>query len=111
MGNAQTTKATGLIDITGCDLREFVKDCYELSSPVGVGFLHYKDGPLDDETAQRIVDAGRDGQHYAVSMDYVKGRSVKMDVRRINGRLCIDRPWFRHTEEQLEQIVGKHATA
>jgi hypothetical protein len=91
-----------MLDITGVDPILFIKNVYALSVPVGMGFLHFREGELDDATAVDIWHG-----HFVnpcISMDYVHGRGCKMTVWNKNGRLYIDEKWFDHTPEQLQKL-------
>lgn len=90
------------IEITGVDLVTLIKKAYDLSSPQGMGFLHFKDEPMSDEEAKsQIREQGR----YAVSMDYVAGRAVKFAVFREGDKLFIYNAWFDHRLHQLEKLL------
>lgn len=91
----------GYINITGIDLREFVRAAYDLSSPQGLGFLHAREGGLDDKTIDEIVGRRR------ISMDYVHGRSVKMHVRDDDGGLSINSQWYDHSTGQLKALLER----
>lgn len=94
----------GDINITGVDLIKFVQKAFELSSPQGFGHYHYKPGGLSDEQAKALIVEG--DKEYAVSLDYVQGRAVKMHVARDEeGRLSIDNAWFDHSDRQLEKLL------
>lgn len=92
-----------MIDITGVDLRQFVKEVYRLSSPQGRGVFRFQDGPLDDETVDRII--ANEDRHIAVSMDYVRGRACKMTVFKENDGLAINDSWFDHSDSQLRELL------
>lgn len=97
-----------MIDITGVNLVEFVKKAYELSRPQGMGYLHFTQDPLSDDEANYIISKSQN-ERFAVDMDYVKGRAVKMGVRRTivddSVRLEIRDKWYDHTEEQLLDLL------
>ena len=95
-----------MIEITGIDLKEFVKKVYELSIPQGLGFLHYTSEPLSDKEAQHIVDEGKDCSYCAIRMDYVNGRACKMSVNRKGEKLFIGDSWYDHTNEQFKQLLN-----
>ena len=88
-----------MIDIAGVDLVKFVKKVYELSKPLGLGFLHYTSEPLSDEEAKECIIKGE------VGMDYVKGRSCKMRARLEDGKLLIANKWYDHTDVQLTELL------
>lgn len=95
-----------MIDITSVDLKKFVKEVYALSSPAGLGFLHFKPGELSDEAAQAIIDRG--DECIAASMDYVNGRQCKMTVfRKPDGKLEIGDNWFDHSTGQLTDLLER----
>ena len=84
-----------MIKITGCDLIQLAKKAYELSSPQGMGFLHYTSDPLNNEEAKQLI---RDDP-FPLDMDYIKGRSIKLHVRKI------DDYWYDHTDEQYQELL------
>jgi len=94
---------TDMIDITDVNLVEFAQKVYELSSPQGMGFLHYTDKPLTKEEAQSLID---EHGHWALNMDYVKGRACKMTVGRKDGRLLISNSWYDHTDRIFQQLLN-----
>jgi len=96
----------GEIEITGVNLKTLVKIAYGLSQPQGLGHFHYQKGDLSDEDIEAIVKGGEEDLEFiAVSMDYVKGRAVKLTVRRDDGRLSIPNKWFDHTDAQLRDLL------
>lgn len=98
-----------MIEITGINLKEFAKKVYELSSPLGLGYLHYKkDHVLSDEDAQACIDivAEWDRHRIALNMDYVHGRCCKMVVFKEVDKLFIRNKWWDHTPEQLTELLN-----
>jgi hypothetical protein len=94
-----------MIDITGTDLRKFIAKAYELSQPQGMGFLHFKEGPLDDESIDKILNVKN--EFCVCGMDYVHGRSIKMAVYSKGDRLLIGGPgWYDHSDYQLEELLS-----
>jgi len=89
-----------MIEITGTDMVKFVKKVYDLSSPLGLGLLHFRDEPLSDEDAEEIVNSP-----CGVTMDYVHGRACKMRVTEKDGKLYIPDTWFDHSDTDLEQLL------
>ena len=120
-----------MIDVTGIDLVAFTKHCYDLSAPQGLGLLHSQDGPLGESDAQRMVQACEGHPSLALSLDYVYGRSIKMQVHRsesigevvirggdasvmgwvekgtFEGRLLIRDFWLDHTPGQFSELLGR----
>lgn len=100
-----------MIEITGVDMAKFVKKVYELSKPLGMGFLHFTPEPLSDEEAKSLINDN--DPKIKCSLDYVKGRSCKMTVHKeISGsmfnkkeKLFIRSPWFDHTDSQLKELL------
>lgn len=101
------------IDITGCDLIALVKKAYALSSPQGLGFLHYREGELSDDEAKSVIEQTANAR-YAASLDYVLGRSVKLRVLKDGDRMMIYKSWYDHSEYQLRELlasIGKELPA
>lgn len=94
------------IDITGVDLAKFVKDVYDLSRPQGMGFLHARDGALDDATVAQII-AQTERKPLRLYMDYVHGRACKMGVSEKDGKLLINDRWFDHSEHALNELLRR----
>lgn len=90
----------GFIEITGCDLIALIKKAYALSSPQGMGFLHFKEGGMSDEEAKRIIESPR-----GVDMDYVHGRAVKFWVKKDGDRMFVRDRWFDHSDSQLKELL------
>ena len=93
-----------MIDVTGIDLVAFAKKVYDLSSPLGLGFLHYTPEPLSDEDAKKcIIKKG----NVILSMDYVNGRACKMNIlkERDTGKWIIRDEWYDHSEEQYKELL------
>lgn len=93
------------IDITEIDLIKFVKEVYKLSVPAGLGRLHFKEGDLTDEEAEKILGVWKEDKQFALDMDYVKGRACKMTVFREGKRLFIRAPWYDHTDMRLKILL------
>ena len=92
-----------MIDVTGVDLVKLAQKAYELSSPQGMGFLHFAPGGLTEEEAQSLVN--KDDRWGPLSMDYVRGRSIKLHVRRDNGKLVLPDSWYDHTDSQYKELL------
>lgn len=98
-----------MIEITGVDLKQFVKDVYDLSKPQGLGFKHFTPKPLSDEEAESIVI--RSSERFPVDVDYVRGRACKMTVFRDKEnpeRLYIHDKWYDHSESALQELLSRH---
>lgn len=101
------TDTRGYIEITGVNLADFVRACYAPSRPQGLGAFHYQPGDLDDEAVAAIVERGQKDRMCAVSMDYVRGRSIKMSVYRgPDDRLFINNDWYDHSRPMLARMLS-----
>lgn len=97
-----------MIKLGNINMRQFVKDVYDLSKPQGMGFLHFQAGGLTDEEAGEIIQATARGR-IAVSMDYVRGRACKMHVIiDETGALFIDDDWYDHSDRQFDELLSRH---
>lgn len=96
------------LEITGVDLRKFIKEVYNLSSPLGMGILQFREGELDEPTVDQIL-AWTGYPFIRLEMDYVHGRSCKMGVWQRGGRkrLFIDGDWYDHNDEQLAELLKR----
>jgi hypothetical protein len=82
---------------------------YELSVPVGMGFLHFEPGPLSYKDSQGIFNNSHrtaDDGSVEVNLDYVKGRGCKFNFT-FKDEYCefqIDR-WFDHSDATLSKLI------
>ena len=93
------------IDITEVNLKKFIKEVYNLSKPQGMGFMHYEEGELHDDIVSTIL--GQGDEDIAISMDYVNGRSCKMNVFKKDGKLFIRDDWYDHSTEDLRDLLER----
>ncbi len=98
-------RTKNMIDITGVDLKLFIKKVYDLSKPQGLGFLHYTEGSLMDEDIDNILKHANYND-VILSMDYIKGRACKMVVFKIDDKMWIHDNWFDHSKEQLSILLN-----
>ena len=104
----------GCIEVTNANLRLLVQTAYDLSKPQGMGYLHYQPGSLSDEDADMLLECkgtsvGTPSYNVVVSMDYVRGRAVKMSVFKVEdypNKLFIRDTWFDHTEEEFHILLA-----
>jgi hypothetical protein len=94
------------IEIPADKLKEALQAAYAMSSPQGLGYLHYKDGGLSDSEAAAIIDRERPDGNIAASMDYVNGRSCKFHVYREGGKLLIAPSWYDHSDYALVGLLA-----
>ncbi len=97
---------SGNIQISKNAIPELVRTAYDLSVPVGLGFLHAKLGSLTDEQVDSLIDY--DAKLCVVDMDYVLGRCCKFRVMR--DKTCADKyyirdSWFDHTESDMNKLL------
>ena len=95
----------GYIDITELDERALIRAAYAASVPLGLGFLHARDGELDEETVDAILNHARKFHEGAINMDYVHGRAVKLRVRQEHGRRYVLLNWYDHGPEAMAQML------
>ncbi len=88
------------INISHVDMSKFVREVYNLSSPRGMGFLHFKEDGLSDEDVAAIIARG-------VRMDYVHGRACKMTVVKRPDGLFIQPKWYDHHIEDLKELLKR----
>lgn len=95
----------GKIEITGASPSAIVRAAYSPSTPRGLGHFHFQPGDLtDDEIIEIIARTGSSRQ--VVSMDYVKGRSIKMRVTKdAEGRAWIRNRWYDHGDGDLRNFL------
>lgn len=91
------------IDVTGIDLVKFAQAVYELSSPQGLGFLHFTPEPLSEEEAKQLIHV--DDKYCVLKMDYVRGRACKMYVHVKDNRWTIPDTWYDHTDRIFKQLL------
>jgi hypothetical protein len=92
------------IDVSKLDLIEIVKAAYDLSRPVGLGYLHYDPEPLINEEAADLINLE---SKKVVALDYVRGRAVKFRVFKENNKLYIKDTWYDHTKQDLEELLRR----
>lgn len=103
------------IEITGCDLVNFVKHVYAMSAPVGLGYMHFQNGELPDDIAESLCLKALSEESFSeyekqfgriiVNMDYVLGRCCKMYVTEFDGKWFINNNWYDHTDQQLDDLL------
>jgi len=92
------------LEITGANLIDVVKAAYDLSKPVGMGFMHYTPEPLTDDEARELINGDRSG--VALSLDYVKGRACKLVVFKDEERLFVRKDWYDHSDSDLDKLIA-----
>lgn len=106
----------GYIEIPKDKIRDLVKKVYEMSRPVGMGFLHARDGELSEEDTDALIDlktlnaTDRFGRFTIVHMDYVHGRQCKMNVavfkaKNMEDKFYIRDSWYDHSDRQLKELL------
>ena len=103
----------GYIEIPENKLRDLVRKVYDMSVPVGMGFLHAKPGGLTDEEVEELIRLPKKrefGKHEIIYMDYVNGRQCKMSVyvfceKGMEDKFGIRDSWYDHTDRQLKELL------
>lgn len=110
-------RKTEVIDLTHMDFRKMIKKAYDLSVPQGLGFLNAERGPLPDTDVEGVLQTCRDSQIEYLSIDYLKGRSIKLYIHQVldDQRKCfVDHPdvkfymypyWYDHSTQALEELL------
>lgn len=93
-----------MIDVTNVDMVKMIKKVYDLSIPVGMGYLHFTPEPLTDEEAESLINKNDD--RIIVNMDYIKGRACKFHIRKEGDKLVTSDDWYDHTNEQYEELLA-----
>lgn len=107
------------------DIAHLVAAAYALSEPVGMGYLHFRPGELDDDMLQTIVGEAdkringarereaaqpeyfKDYAGAVVTMDYVHGRCCKFNIWYGQGRFYITQPWHDHEGWQFDELLDR----
>lgn len=95
----------GDIDVTGVPLEKIIRAAYNPSRPQGLGMLHFQPGDLTDEEVAQIIGRFADSTYTAVGMDYIKGRSIKMTVRKEDGKHFVPNRWYDHSDGALRTFL------
>lgn len=90
------------------NLEVAVQAAYGLSRAVGLGILHFKEGPMPPEQIEQLLSHPTPFKH--VSMDYVHGRQVKLTIycHPEDGTKALIGPrWFDHTDHDLIELLKR----
>lgn len=98
------------IKITREQLPHVISKAFDLSQPQGMGYLHYKPGPIPEDTLDRILERtdNNEGYRKGVSLDYVEGRAVKLYIPyepEYGYYMEDDGRWFDHSNEAWEELT------
>ena len=85
-----------MIEIQEHQIKELVKAVYNMSEPVGMGFLHYTPEDLTDEEAKGLIDMA--SKTCVVSMDYVNGRQCKFSIFKVGDKFAVANSWGDHSD-------------
>lgn len=94
----------GFVEVTEVSLKLLAQKAYQMSVPVGLGFIHARDGGLDDETADALIERGAK-LCGGIDMDYVHGRQCKFNVRAIDGKRYVKIDWYDHSIEAMKKLL------
>lgn len=93
---------SNLIEVPKESIPDLVRKAYELSVPVGLGFLHATNEPLTDEQVNSLIDFDDEDP---VTMDYVLGRCCKFWVMKEDEKYFIGKSWYDHSQEQHAELL------
>lgn len=109
-----------MIRIKAYQVPQLIETVYNMSVPVGMGYLHYKAGNIDKKTIDALIHRFEERLKWAtsverpegypwpetlVTMDYVNGRQCKFNVSYFRGEIVINDGWYDHTEFQFEELL------
>lgn len=97
-----------MIEVPVKAIPELVKKAYELSKPIGMGFMHFREGGLSDEEVKNLIDWD---DKTPVRMDYVLGRCCKFNIYKKGDKFEMRDTWYDHSDsdqDQMLEIVLKH---
>lgn len=96
----------GWIDLGDIDPKDFIRTVHELSHAQGMGFIHERPEPLNDEEMKHWLEQLEEFGN--TRLDYVRGRSCKMSLHKHDGHYFIrEGSWYDHTDEELEKLLVK----
>lgn len=114
------------INVSLSDLPALIRNVYDLSIPVGMGFLHYQEGPIPEGTLTALLNEATlrirrckemEAKHpdyfktygsAVVGMDYLHGRCCKFDVfYGKDGQLYINNQWYDHADWQFDELLTR----
>jgi len=110
-----------MIKINDLDISKFLRNVYEMSVPMGMGFLHYQPGNASDEMVESMKkefderlqkakqEHQKNGKTYRAffGLDYVQGRQCKMQFF-LDGdgeSVVIYDRWMDHSDDQLAGLL------
>ena len=105
-----------IIDMTGVDRRALIAESYDLSHACGMGWLHFEEGRLTEKELDDLMPPPL-YKHVSLSLDYVKGRAVKMTVFKAISNFHFNTPpevkeymfypWYDHADHWLEELLKR----
>lgn len=97
------------LDVSEFSIDDLIREAYAGSKPVGMGMLHYRPGPLDDQTLEGIksnAHTSSDGVT-AIHTDCVHGRQMKFSVYSIGDKKFTYKTWYDHTSYDLTDMIRR----
>lgn len=90
-----------------------VETAFAMSTPVGLGFLHYQPGSsLPEEERKFFEERSKEEPRYEgqpiIHMDYVQGRQCKMGIfihPEDNNQILLNNSWYDHSDFQLAELL------
>lgn len=101
------------IEVTGFDPLVFIREVYNLSKPLGMGYLHYRPGDCPEMLPESIWNQRQhfdyDGIHPVVHLDYVYGRCCKMPIYKLakEERYFVRKQWMDHSPEDYKELFRR----
>jgi hypothetical protein len=92
------------------NLPAVIGKAFDLSSPQGLGFLHYQPGGIPDDILQKILQHSDNAPNpylRRIGLDYVEGRAVKLTIHHSeeDGFYLEDRDgWFDHSADAWNEL-------
>lgn len=110
-----STFADGYINVTGVNVRAFVKAAFDLSPPPRLTHFGLAPRQLPEETLAQILadfdDGAQEGRSRALHLDYVDGHGCKISMwRDADGQLYIRDTWYDHDAEELSRLLARALT-
>jgi len=93
-----------MIRVKEDQVRTLVAAVYDMSLPVGLGFLHYTPEPLTDAELDHLIDFEREA---VVALDYCKGRQCKFGIykSKLDGSLLMSDHWYDHSDADYVTLL------
>lgn len=91
------------LELHGVTARQLIQAAYAQSSPQGLGYLHFEDGPLSEADTDRLIEAQRTDKD--IHLDYVNGRACKFYAVKRGEHWYILARWYDHSEHDVTKLL------